>query len=198
MKIEDQIVGAIEYAQLQARGNCESLCGVGSTERNTRTASRWIMETVQSLRFRSVGDIPCGDINWIRHLDLPNYHGYDVLATALDMARMIRPDWHFSNHNAITDPPRRHDLLICRDLLVHLTLEHASRVIANLRASGSTWLMATTFPVAVNEELAESHFGWGWRPLNLSIEPFNLRAVDSVDEDEGNGKSLALYKLNPS
>lgn len=126
-----------------------------------------------------------------------DYLGLDILEEPLAMARLRAPHRKFIRFNAIEQVPPKFDLILCRDFLVHLTSEHALKVLKNFRASGSKYLAITSFPnVTANAELIESHPGWGWRPLNMSIAPFKLgEPIDFVNEDEGQGKTLALFKL---
>ncbi len=127
-------------------------------------------------------------------MSLPNYTGYDLLMESIDAAKERRPDRRFEQFNAIAMPAPKADLIICRDFLVHLTLDHIKAVLGNFKSSGSKWLAATHFPaVERNEELVEWFPGFGWRKLNMTL--LGLDVVDSVQENEGEGKTLALFKL---
>ena len=109
-----------------------------------------------------------------------------------------------SSLDATSDLLGTYDLILCRDLLVHLTNEQALKVIDNFKESGSTYLLATTFVnLERNVELRVPRFGVGWRPLNLAVFPFNLGSpIRTINENssEGRGryqdKSLGLWKLN--
>jgi len=205
MTIEKQLDGAIKFAGLQAdsirrESWRESISGPGSTVKNTKSALAWLEKQIADRGILSIADIPCGDHNWLANFNpIQNveYIGLDALHDALSLARSKRPDRSFFAFNAIQQRPGRYDLILCRDFLVHLTFEHGLEVLENFRSSGSTYLAITTFPeIKVNEELQESHPGWGWRKLNMQLPPFNLGTpIDSVDEDEGQGKCLALFNL---
>ncbi len=196
-----QIAGAARYAEMTAARSLESISGPGSTLANTVAARRWLANIIRDRSIASLIDCPCGDHRWMAEVDLGavSYLGYDVLPAVVAAAVVRRGDRIFGLLNAITHVPERADLIICRDLLVHLTFAHALRALANFRASGATWLAVTSFPKSDNHELGQSHPGWGWRPLNMSAAPFDLGdPISSVEEDEGQGKSLCLYRLNPS
>lgn len=89
---------------------------------------------------------------------------------------------------------------IIRDCLVHLSLENIYNSIKNIKASGSKYLMTTTFPEhPVNFDIQTGD----WRPLNLQIKPFNFpKPLILINENctELNGrfrdKSMALWEID--
>ena len=97
------------------------------------------------------------------------------------------------------DPLPRADVLLCRDALVHLSFADIRRVLRNVRASGTAYLLTTTFPGhAVNEDIVSGD----WRLLNLEHAPFAFpppRALIVEGCTEGSGrfadKSLALWRV---
>jgi len=98
------------------------------------------------------------------------------------------------------DPLPRADAVLCRDCLVHLSFAHIERVIHNLRRSGATWLITTTF-----SELQANHDcdDGDWRALNFCRPPFAWPApVALLDErcDEAGGgyrdKGLGVWRLD--
>src|SRR5215510_5182756 len=51
------------------------------------------------------------------------------------------------------------DLVLCRDCLLHLTFEEILMAIANIRQSGATYLLATTFlENPVNVDIKTGHW----------------------------------------
>ena len=91
------------------------------------------------------------------------------------------------------------DLILCRDCLVHFSLQEVFSVFKNFKRSKSRYLLVTTFTgVWPNKEIATGE----WRPLNLQLPPFNLpRPLRIINEKctEANGvyadKSLGLWRL---
>jgi hypothetical protein len=71
------------------------------------------------------------------------------------------------------DPLPRADVILCRDCLVHLSDEAAFASIANFKASGSRFLLSTTF--YAQDENRRGSTG-GWRALNLQRPPFAFPA----------------------
>ncbi len=153
-----------------------------------------------------MADIPCGDLFWISKVDLGDvsYSGFDIVPSLIATLDTQYPQYKFCQFNAINQIPPKKDLILCRDLLVHLTTQQALQVIDNFKKSGTTYLAITTFTeVETNNELVVPKIGVGWRPLNLSLAPFNLGLplrVINEESTEGLGrykdKSLALFRLN--
>lgn len=128
-------------------------------------------------------DVPCGDFNWMRLIDLSNmnYIGDDIV---VDMVKKNNEDFSSGNVqfrviNIITDQLPKADLIMCGDCLVHLTLEDGLKAVQNFKRRGAKYLLSTTFPE--HPENAENvPF---WRSLNLENPPFNLgQSLRIIDE----------------
>jgi hypothetical protein len=171
-----QVEGARRFLRLQQGLRRESVSGPGSTMNATSEVRTWLPQVLHHLRVRVLADIPCGDYNWMASVDLPcDYRGYDVLVELIEANRQNYP-WRataFEVLNAVEQIPKAADVILCRDLLVHLDLDDAQSVIENFKASGSPYVILTTFPGQPNHELAQSYPGWGWRPLDMEAPPFN-------------------------
>ena len=92
------------------------------------------------------------------------------------------------------------DAIFCRDCLVHLTLEQAVAAVANLKRSGSTYLITTTFPTRTENIPARTG---SWRPLNLEIPSFSFpKPIEIIRErapdpdDRNNDKSMGVWRLS--
>jgi SAM-dependent methyltransferase len=179
----------------------ESISGPGSNLVQTEEIRRRLPDLFQRYGITSVVDAACGDFFWMRHVCLENvtYIGVDIVAPliAINTERFGRGTAEFRLLDVTSQPVPRADLIICRDLLVHLDYATAKRAVENFRASGSTYLLATTFYAHGNNEL-----GGIWRPLNLQEEPFNFPAPielmnENCTEDKGqySDKSLGLWRL---
>lgn len=183
MTLETQLSGADGF--IESMRNRESLSGPGSTLAATTEIREWLPAIIDRYSIWHIADVPCGDWTWMSAVDLRGaaYRGYDVSQEVVD-ANGAKYPHAFEKLNAIAAKiPAYADLIICRDFLVHLTYEHAKAVLENFRASGAEYLAVTTFPGQANGELQEWSDGWGWRPLDMEAEPFNLPpAIDGVKE----------------
>jgi hypothetical protein len=187
-------------------GNSSSASGPGSTLEKTKFLRQEIQDLIQTLNLVTIGDVPCGDLAWMSKLDLDGieYTGYDIVPELIDKLRINFPEKHFDIHDATNDVLRSFDLIICRDLLVHLTNEQVLMVLDNFRSSGSRYLLTTTFTShKKNQELRVPVRGVGWRPINLELEPYCLgkpvKVITEVSQQSGkrySDKSLGLWKIN--
>jgi SAM-dependent methyltransferase len=146
----------------------ESKSGPGSGSAATQLIRQAITEMVAELGVASVLDVACGDGFWMP--DLPGYVGMDIVPEAIATARRRHPDRTYALGDARFVPVRAFDLVVCRDAMQHLPLADVSLIIANLRASGSRWLLASTYRGSVNVNVPAG----GFYCPNLEAEPFLL------------------------
>ncbi|MBM3506236.1 MAG: class I SAM-dependent methyltransferase [Alphaproteobacteria bacterium] len=178
----------------------ESRSGQGSSLAATEMLRGSLRELLRQLNVRSVLDVPCGDFNWFQHVDLGDieYTGADVVRELVaENARLhARPGRRFLHADATKQTLPRADLVFCRDLFVHLPYSAIWHVLANLRASKSTYLLTTTFP----DRTANANIITGmWRPLNLERAPFHFPPPMQLLEEQTFGpdlrKCMGLWRL---
>jgi len=145
-------------------------------------------------------DVGCGDWNWMRHVDLTgiDYTGWDVdIAQVARNRKLFGDRARFDAENILTveDMPR-YDVILCRDVLAHLPNEHILAVLDRFRASGSRYLLASTYPGASNEfEYNPEHFAWlGYceHAVDLQERPFALAEIECIEETPGPGGVISL------
>jgi hypothetical protein len=153
----------------------------------------------------SVLDVPCGDFGWLGTVDLGiPYIGADIVPSLVRENEQRyggdSPSRQFLTLDLTKDPLPRADLVLCRDCLVHLSFANISRALANIKASGATYLLTTTF---LEHETNIDIEDGDWRIVNLERAPFNLPPpIDVLIEDcrEGDGgytdKALGLWIVN--
>jgi SAM-dependent methyltransferase len=146
----------------------ESRSGPGSGDAATAHLARNLAVLVQRLDIESVLDVGCGDGRWVP--DLPGYLGYDASIEAVRLARQNHPGRQYGN----VLPVRSFDLVICRDAMQHDSLREGARLLAAIRATGSTWLLASTF---VGGENVNIQTGDAYSP-DLTAPPFSLGQPD--------------------
>jgi hypothetical protein len=181
----------------------ESVSGPGSSLRQTRHLIAELPAFLRRYGVRSILDIPCGDFNWMRHVDLEGieYTGADVVEAIVVRNRREHsaPNRRFELLDLTLDQLPAADLVFCRDCLVHFSFGDIARALVNLQGSGSRYLMTTTFPEErKNEDIATG----GWRPLNFELPPFSWGKpvgliVEHCTEQEGAfaDKSMALWRI---
>jgi hypothetical protein len=198
---EDTSVFETIYKENRWRGS--SVSGPGSTPKVVQFFLPELIATLRTFHIRTLLDAPCGDANWISalapHLNL--YLGVDIVGTLISeiVPKNDCRNMFFRSSNIISDPLPRVDAIFCRDCLVHLPFEEGRLALENFVASGSKYLISTSFPDChENKDIVIGR----WRRLNLRLEPYNLPApLKSIREraenpnDGNNDKSLLLWSL---
>ncbi len=183
----------------------ESRSGKGSTLERTRSVREALPGLVERLGVRTLLDVPCGDFHWMKEvvdqLALERYVGADIVPALVEASRERHgtETRSFLHLDMTRDELPRADLVLCRDGLIHLSFADAARAVERLRASGSTWLLTTTFPgLDVNADKPSGRS----RLLNLEKAPFGWPPpVELVEEDSTSerrttfSKSLGLWRL---
>jgi 2-polyprenyl-3-methyl-5-hydroxy-6-metoxy-1,4-benzoquinol methylase len=180
----------------------ESRSGEGSDLLQTQHIREVFPDLLKSLEAKSMLDIPCGDYFWMQHVELSvNYTGADIVQEVIKINNEKYSDNHhkFMHLDVCTDKLPQVDIIFARDLLVHLCYNDIRRAVQNMKESGSTWLLTTTFTGRdTNIDIKTGD----WRTLNLQLAPFNFPEPEkNINEGctQFNGdysdKSLGLWKL---
>jgi hypothetical protein len=183
----------------------ESASGPGSDLAHTEAIRREIPALLKEHDIRSVLDAPCGDLHWMRHLqvELDRYVGIDLNPWLIFKHTLrnaaSRPEFYCLD--VTKDPLPTVDLILCRDLFIHLPYAHVLAALRNFKRSGSRYLLTTTYTAAeVNADIGVG----GFYQINLRLPPFDfpppLRLLDEGNEaaygSEYAGKHLGLWKLS--
>lgn len=184
-------------------GGTDSVSGRGSDLEQTRVVRETLPMVFAQYGVKSMLDVPCGDFHWMRHVDLTGvaYTGGDIVEALVERnaAQYGAGNVSFRKLNLLEDELPKVDLVFCRDCLVHLSFEHVFEALRRICASGSTYLLTTTFvDRKKNVDIATGN----WRTLNLRVAPFEfpeplLVVNEECTEDGGEfrDKSLGLWKV---
>ena len=169
----------------------ESVSGAGSGLAATESIRRQLPSLLTKLNVEILLDVPCGDWNWMAHVDLPvqRYIGGDIVPSLISAnnTRYGRPDREFKVIDLCVDALPAADLLLCRDALLHFSEADIWRTIANIKRAKITYLAATTFTATVAN--TNQATGLQWRHLNLQTTPFQFPEplhviVDNYNRDD--------------
>lgn len=182
-------------------GNKESLSGPGSTVKVTEILRPRLEWLLRLLNIKSILDVPCGDMNYMQHIDLSGIHylGADIVEELVNKnneACKDRPNMRFQVLNVLEDPLPEAELIICRDLLVHFPNDAALQFLHKVKNSRSRYILMTHFmgDYAEKERNKEIKFGF-WRPVSLTQAPFNWpHPFLSIPEKE-QYKTLSLWRI---
>jgi SAM-dependent methyltransferase len=153
----------------------EMISGPGSDLVQTATISREIPALIKELGIKTMLDAPCGDFYWMRRVELnvESYIGVDIVEELIERHKRDHASHNrrFICLDITRDSLPRVDLILSRDALVHLSSRDCLAALANFKASGSKYLLMTTFPQTMkNNDILTGE----WRPINFERPPFNL------------------------
>jgi SAM-dependent methyltransferase len=182
----------------------ESSSGLGSRMDETRNIRLALPNLFRDLKVRTLLDAPCGDWNWMRNVELGDiqYLGADIVpelianntARFANLSSGEHSQRRFEVIDLVLGPVPKADLVLCRDCLVHLSNENVLKALKNIIASGSRYLLTTTF---VNQKI-NTDIIIGFRCVNLQLPPFSLpEPLMLIDEgsSEQADKRLGLWDL---
>jgi SAM-dependent methyltransferase len=180
-------------------GSQESGSGTGSELRATEVVRANLASLLARHDIGALLDAPCGDWNWMQHVDLSGieYFGADIVP---DVVAKNREKYQDSNISFLVADLTRDELprvnaILCRDCLIHASYSDISAILANFRKTGATWLLVNTFP-EIGKNLNQ-FTGTSWRRLNFQLPPFNFPPPIEALSDGGNvlPSQLALWQL---
>ncbi|MDO5712581.1 MAG: class I SAM-dependent methyltransferase [Micrococcales bacterium] len=180
-------------------GSAESGSGTGSELRATEMVRRQLPDLFRRHGVTSLLDAPCGDWNWMQHIDLSgiDYVGADIVPGVVTVAteRFARPGVSFIVADLTKDPLPRADAVMCRDCWVHVSYADIAAMLANYRSTGATWVLINTYPEI--RQNRNQFTGTRWRRLNFTLPPFNFpEPVEMIiDGGEVDPSRLALWRL---
>jgi hypothetical protein len=168
--------------------NGGTVSGAGSTLDRTERTRQALSDLIK--RFKVVNDAGCGDFFWMSQVDLSgvDYVGYDLI---------YHPQWELYPRIFVTlditqDKMRDCDLIICRDVLIHLPPDMAAEAVDLFRQTGK-YLLAPSYTEGDNSGTIDdiNH------KTNMEIHPFNLGKPEWFMGDTENGEKryLGLWKL---
>jgi len=182
----------------------ESPSGTGSESKQTAALIKKLDLLLTEIKIHTLLDIPCGDFIWMNKVNLSriNYIGADIVADLVEKnnQQYKSSSIQFAQLDLIKDPLPKCDLIFTRDCLVHLSNKDILKAIKNIIASGSKYLLTTTF---VKHSLNYDITTGDWRAINLLKPPFNfpppLRLINegcSEGDFEYSDKSMGLWKIS--
>ncbi|HJW40266.1 MAG TPA: class I SAM-dependent methyltransferase [Rhizomicrobium sp.] len=116
--------------------------GEGSSLRATENLRAEMPKLFSAIGVQSILDVGCGDLTWIMSMDLPQtYTGIDIVPSVIEANKTRYPDRTFFCLDATVDAMPRADMVICREVLFHLSFADGRKVIENLKCSGTRYFL---------------------------------------------------------
>lgn len=182
-------------------GNAETVSGTGSTIRSTKKIVQLLPTIFDEYKIQSVLDIPCGDFNWMKAVNMVGiqYYGADIVDGLIQRNKKLyeRNSRTFFVADITASVLPEVDFILCRDCLVHLSYKKIFSTLRNIRNSPIKYLLTTTFTNHSNVDIITGN----WRPLNLEAPPFNFPKPIAVfyegnnENEENADKALALWSI---
>jgi hypothetical protein len=171
----------------------ESKSGPGS-ERNSilvKTACETVVKVINTFlkdkEIIKISDIPCGDFNWIdilfekifletncKHIE---YYAYDIVPEIENefnnIKRKENVSYNFKVFNATKDVAVNSDIILCKEMFIHLSFEDTKLCIEKFKKSNSSYLICSDSKNIPNKDIYYSRLG-ECRDVSLLLPPFNL------------------------
>jgi hypothetical protein len=162
----------------------ESLSGRGSSREATRLIVEELSRLLSDLNCRRLIDIGCGDFNWMQFVTGSwEYIGLDVVQHIIEQNKALyeTSTRRFCVLDATAEAIPDGDVVICREVLFHLSFADIRKLINNIRKSDAVYLVATTEGAAqFNSNIKSGDY----RPLNLLRPPFSFPTPIKVIPDD--------------
>lgn len=162
-------------------GECCS--GSGSTVANTVSYRPFLQDFFNVYDIHSVVDAGCGDFGHLKALnwDGMDYVGYDVVKFLIqrDNKNYKAPNIRFVHGDILSTDLPPADLLICKDVLEHLSNEDVFQFLNQIKKY-KYCLITNDVDVNTLSSTNPNCKRGSYRPLDLTQPPFNVKGVKSL------------------
>jgi SAM-dependent methyltransferase len=193
--LEDRFTGIYEQGiWTEGRADVPG-SGAGSTLDATASLRARLPGLLTELGATSLLDVGCGDMHWMSKLELPcAYLGIDIVPAVIarNTAEFGNDRRRFAVVNAVSDPLMPADVVLCREVIFHLSFADARALLRNLLTTGCRWIMLTSDSATLFNADIESG---GARILNLEIAPFRLGtpAQAIIENESYPGRKIGVW-----
>ncbi len=156
----------------------EGASGGGSKEETTRQYRQFLQDFFAVYEIESVVDVGCGDWEFSRLIDWGNIHyvGYDLVGSVIkkNQAKYATDHIYFVHGDAINEDLPSADLLICKDVLQHLSNRDILAFIPQLKKYKYCLITNDVDSRTLTSSNPDIQSGES-RPVDLTRPPFFLR-----------------------
>lgn len=173
--------------------------GSGGSGSDTKIASfsHILTEIIEEKDIKSIVDAGCGTMRWqkpfLETIDPVEYIGIDTCESIIRENTENFPDLTFI-HAALeeADIPKNKDLIICRDVLMHLPLDITKQILIKFKESGAKYLAIGSFITRTPNQNIEIDDFYN---IDITQEPFNMTDFVESYSETFCGKHIYLYSL---
>jgi SAM-dependent methyltransferase len=163
--------------------------GMESRGANLKYKQKLLCDALARFDDPMVVDIGCGDLEVVKSLPIKRYHGFDIAAGALEIARNKRPDWRF-DRIGMGDPIEEGDVVLCLDVLIHQpTREQFLAMITKLSAAARLRLIVSGYdePPTASSEITRYYL-----PVSKALRLIGAFSSITVVGQYGAGISVVI------
>lgn len=160
---------------------------IGSSKEATVNYRRFLENFLKTHNIQSVIDLGCGDWEFSKLIDWSgiDYIGVDVIQPLIEQNKIFEKDnIHFMYADALTQDLPKADLLLCKDVLQHLTNDDIKQLLQKFTQYKYCLITngLNTFTLSSdNQDISRGDY----RPLDLIKSPFNIRAKKVLTYNNG-------------
>lgn len=192
----------------QQAGRRESASGPGSAVSAAGESLSLLDAVVKEYAVTSILDLGCGDWNWMRHAGwretaTVHYEGWDAHPGLVERLteQFGNERTRFRLADITTAPLPKVDLVVCRDVLFHIRIDLAQKVVQRVRENRGLLISTSFLNLKSNADIRPylPIENWGFYLINLDIAPFDLEPyrVRAIREQKcssnGQPRSVCLY-----
>ncbi|MGZ2749545.1 class I SAM-dependent methyltransferase [Burkholderia stagnalis] len=175
----------------------ESRSGKGSELWYTKRLIEELPGALRQLGVSRVLDVPCGDFNWMKEVDLAGvvYIGGDIVSDLVEenRAKFGSKSRKFVVLDIVSDELPSADLVLVRDCFIHFSDELVFKSLKNIVRSDIRYLGLSTlsdrhYPGLANTDLERTQDGvnFEYRPIKFEAAPYSfpppvMEIEDGVD-----------------
>lgn len=160
-------------------GNGEILggsSGPGSDPKLNKKYIQYLNDFIQQNNIKSIVDLGCGDWQIMRLINLNNiqYYGYDTSKIIINNnnKKYKKENIHFIHNDLDQEVNLKNaDLLICKDVLQHLSYNNINKILSQLDKFKYVFIIGNMQENTINEDIQDG----GCRDLDIRKHPFNIK-----------------------
>lgn len=177
--------------------------GPGSTLSNTAAIRNFLDNDLDRLGIATITDLGCGDLNWMKNTSIPtnssiSYRGVDAAKELIDQHNQVEPWAQFEACDFVNELPsdsfRRADLVLVRDVIMHLKSEDIITFFRHLKVFYQfKYIFLTSHNTGKPLESVLDKFHY--RKVDLTQEPFcfDPKQCTAVTEEPAFDRKMLLF-----
>jgi len=158
-------------------GKIETYSGPGSLLENTDLLIENLNLFIKDFDIKSIIDVPCGDFNYMSKVNLDDieYLGLDISENAINLCNLKNnnSNINFKVFDATIEKLPYADLILIKDLFLHLSFEHINKILDNVKSSGCKYFATSRYAYG-NEINRDKTSSLTARSIEITTEPFNF------------------------